>query len=58
MGLNSGFRVTLRAGFERAIDIELQIVNLLFEVPIWGPRMRRPNGDSRFLMFVQRNIKK
>ena len=57
MGLKSGFRVTLNAGLSRAIEIDLLVVFLIFEVPILGARMRGPVGVSHFLMFVQKNIK-
>ena len=43
---------------ERAIDIELQMANRLFEVPILGRGMRRLPYDSHFLMFFKQKNKK
>ena len=45
------------AGFERAIEIDLLMLFLIFEVPILPPRMRGQHGDSHFLMLFKKNIK-
>ena len=55
MGLKSGFRVGLNAGFERAIEIEQCDSNSLFEVPILGPGMRLLFVNSFFDVFKKTN---
>ena len=46
-----------KAGMERAIEIDLLIVILMFEVPILPPRMRGQHCDSHLLMLFKKNIK-
>ena len=42
------------AGMERAIEIDLLVAFLIFEVPILGPRMRGLPRYFYFLMFFKR----
>ena len=57
MGLKSGFRVTLTAGMERAIEIKFLLVNLMFEIPIECRCIRGLIGEFHCLMFFNEKIK-
>ena len=57
MGLESGFQVTPNAAMERTIEIDLQMDNRVFEVPILGARMRGLPCVSHFLMFLKNHQK-